>query len=193
MSPLSKKKENTPDIFFTIYKFIFINLSSTDYDGLKMAYALSLEPGSGTSSWEQCQGKPWYCAKQGNSVNDSIKVTRKSVHYCSVDDVAKSIVARQPLGNVWLTKVDLADAYRIAPIRIQGWKYQGICVQWEFYVNRMLPMGALSSCYIFQKICDSIKSMFYNVYSKDVDVFNYLDDFLFMGSSREACDAAFRA
>ena len=127
---------------------------------------------------------------QGNSVNDFIKEENKSVHYCSVEDVAKSMVARQPVGNVWLAKVDLADAYRIVPIRTQDWKFLGICVQGEFYIDRMLPMGASSSCNIFQRISDGIKSMFHNVYREDADVFNYLDDFLFMASSREACDAA---
>ena len=103
------------------------------------------------------------------------------------------MVARQPLGNVWLAKVDLADAYTIVPIRTQDWKYLGICVQGEFYIDRMLTMGASSSCNIFQRTSDGIKSMFHNVYREDADVFNYLDDFLFMASSRKACDAAISA
>lgn len=121
------------------------------------------------------------------SVNNNIDRKFCSVQYCSVQDVGGLLSAEYPKGNAWLAKIDLSDAYRMVPIRHQDWKFLGIQVNDQFYIDRMLPMGASSSCQIFQRISDSLRQMLLKRIPT-ARVFNYLDDFLFVGDSKESCD-----
>mgnify|MGYP001796362826 CR=1 FL=1 len=75
----------------------------------------------------------------------------------SATDVGDCLQSRYLPGQVWMAKVDLADAYRIVPIRVDDWKFLGICVNGKYYIDRMLPIRAASSCKIFQRISDSLK------------------------------------
>ena len=126
------------------------------------------------------------------SVNENIGEEMRSVSYCSVQDVGDCLQARYLPGQVWMAKVDLADAYRIVPIRVDDWKFLGICVNGKYYIDRMLPMGAASSCKIFQRISDSLREMFIRRKPVEVDVFNYLDDFLFVASSQTGCNQSLK-
>ena len=47
-------------------------------------------------------------------------------------------------------------------------------------------MGARSACQIFERISDGLKFIFKNIY-KVPHVVKVLDDFLFIGQSREEC------
>ena len=124
------------------------------------------------------------------SVNDNIDESLRSVHYCSVQDVGQCLVSRYGDGGAWLAKVDLADAYRIVPIRKPDWKFLGMYVEEEYYIDRMLPMGCSSSCQIFNRVSDCLKWMFYQYCPASAEMFNYLDDFLFIGGSMQECEAA---
>ena len=128
----------------------------------------------------------------GFSVNDNIAENCKRVQYCSISDVAQYLLQHFASEPAWMAKVDLEDAYRIVPISQLDWKYLGICVSGKYYVDRMLPMGAASSCKIFQRVSDSLKEMFYKRIGKGAMVFNYLDDFLFIAESHENCEKALR-
>ena len=79
-------------------------------------------------------------------MNDNIPELLRSVQYCSVQDVGQCMMSNYGDGVAWLAKVDLADAYRIVPIRRKDWRFLGIYIEDEYYVDRMLPMGASSSC-----------------------------------------------
>lgn len=123
---------------------------------------------------------------QGGSVNENIEEHFRSVQYCSIQDVGDCLVEKFSQG-AWMAKIDLADAYRIVPIHRQDWKFLGIKVEDQYYIDRMLPMGASSSCQLFQRISDGLKSIYQKLYS-EVHVFNYLDDFLFVAESEEECN-----
>ena len=126
----------------------------------------------------------------GNSVNDNIDMRMKSVQYCSVVDVGQFLLRNAGANGAWMAKVDLSDAYRLVPINQCDWQYLGIKVGGKFYIDRMLPMGAASSCQIFQRISNTLKEMLLNQCQTKVTVFNYLDDFLFVTTSRENCERA---
>ena len=126
----------------------------------------------------------------GGSVNDNIPENLRSVQYCSVQDVGQCLLTKYGNSNGWLAKVDLADAYRIVPIRQEDWKFLGIFIEDEYYVDRMLPMGASSSCQIFNRISNSIRWIFSHHCPTPADMFNYLDDFLIISDSAEHCEAA---
>ena len=92
-----------------------------------------------------------------------------------------------------MAKVDLSDAYRLVPINQMDWKYLGIKVAGKFYIDRMLPMGAASSCQIFQRISDALKEMLLDQCKAKISVFNYLDDFLFVAPTENSCEEALTA
>ena len=125
---------------------------------------------------------------QGYSVNDNIAEKYKSVQYCTVFEVGQHLVHKYKAHTAWMAKVDLADAYRIVPINRLDWKHLGIRVAGKYYIDRMLPMGAASSCQIFQRISDALKEMLVSRCNAQVAVFNYLDDFLFVAPSKECCE-----
>ena len=93
----------------------------------------------------------------GNSVNDAIPEASRSVSYCSVSDVVRVILQCQ--GEVFLSKIDLKNAYRMVPVSKQDWPYLGMFVNQHFIVDRCLPIAAASSCKIFQRISDSFRGI----------------------------------
>ena len=82
-----------------------------------------------------------------------------------------------------MAKVHLDDTYRLMPISRLDWKH--LCGSGKYYVDHMLPMGAASSCKIFQQVSDSLKEMLHKRIEKGAMVFNYLDDFLFIAGTHE--------
>lgn len=127
-----------------------------------------------------------------NSVNGLIHDDAKCVSYCSVTDVAAHI-QRVCGPSAYLAKVDLADAYRFVPVAKTDWQFLGMRVGTNFYVDRMLPMGAASSCKIFQRVSDAIAAAFLAYHQGPVRVFNYLDDFLFVAGTHADCESALTA
>ena len=127
---------------------------------------------------------------EGGSVNDNIMEECKPVEYCTITDVASYLLDNFPCEGAFLAKVDLQDAYRFVPVRKADWRHLGMQVGDDVYVDRMLPMGAASSCQIFQMVSDAIKWMFLREYQGEVRVFNYLDDFLFVASTEVLCNSA---
>lgn len=130
---------------------------------------------------------------EGGSVNDCIAEDLKSVTYCSVREVGVYLQLNHAGHTAYLAKVDLADAYRIVPIAKADWCYLGLQAGDQIYVDRMLPMGAASSCQLFQRVSDALRWMLCRRVSSGVRVFNYLDDFLFISDSEEGCTEALLA
>ena len=130
---------------------------------------------------------------EGSSVNDNIRTECKSVKYCTVGEVAAYVYKHFRAGEAFMAKVDLADAYRLVPIRKADWRFLGMQVGGDLYVDRMLPMGASSSCLLFQIVSDALRWMFYRRFPCGATVFNYLDDFLFVAGSKDCCQATLRA
>ena len=126
---------------------------------------------------------------QGRSVNDNIQKSETTVAYCSVMDVIREIL-HSPRADWYLAKIDLTDAYRLVPIKKSDWKFLGMRIGDEFFIDRCLPMGASSSCRIFQRISDAIAWMFKASCPVVVRVFNYLDDFLLLVKGKTDCEMA---
>lgn len=118
------------------------------------------------------------------SVNDAIPEAKKTVQYCSVNEVATFIARRFRHLQPYLSKIDLKDAYRMVPIKKDQWKYLGMNIRGQYLIDRCLPMGAASSCQIFQRISDSIKWMVTNSSPSKIIIFNYLDDFLLLAKNQ---------
>lgn len=126
------------------------------------------------------------------SVNDNIDQSFVTVSYCSVTDVVRWLMHNDlPGSSGWfMGKLDLADAYRIVPIRKEDWKFLGMSVGKDIYVDRCLPMGAVSSCRTFQRISDALAWIVMTTCPVSCTIFNYLDDFLVLAKTQDFCNKA---
>lgn len=128
---------------------------------------------------------------KGTSVNDCIPPEAKSVHYCTVFDAAMWIMENdRGTEETYLAKVDLTDAYRFVPLAKSEWEYMGMRVGEDIYIDRCLPMGASSSCQLFQRISNAIAWAFEHTFKGTCRIFNYLDDFLLISPGKEECQRA---
>lgn len=127
---------------------------------------------------------------KGASVNDNIPDVKRCVAYTDVRSVVSHIVSLHNTNEVFMAKLDISDAYRLVPIAKSDWKYLGIHLDSGYYIDRRLPMGAGSSCQIFQRISDMLQWLFVKIQNCHCRVFNYLDDFLIVAVGQEACNTA---
>jgi len=111
---------------------------------------------------------------------------KKHVQYCSVTDVVSYLWSNDQGKHIFMAKVDITDAYRMVPIDKSDWRHLGMAVGNLIYIDRCLPMGASSSCQIFQRISDAIAWVTTSNFS-NCKIFNYLDDFLILGPTEFLC------
>ena len=119
----------------------------------------------------------------GSSVNDFIPRHLTAVQYGSVHDAVR-LLAAYP--HPYLAKTDIANAFRIIPIRpsesvLLGFRWRGAA-----YVDLALPMGCASSSQIFQLFSDALVWIAQTKFGAGPMV-SVLDDFLFIGASQSDC------
>jgi len=114
----------------------------------------------------------------GSSVNDYIDKNFARVKYASFDDAVHKLLQ---LGiRALFAKTDIESAFRLIPIHpsdhdLLGFKFQG-----QYYYDSCLPMGASSSCAIFERFSSALE--FIALQKLGIkDVVHILDDFLFLG------------
>ena len=126
-------------------------------------------------------------APKGFSVNQNIPEANRTVKYCtikSVIDFATSLDSSE----VHFAKLDITDAYRLVPMAKSQWKFLGLKLENDYYIDIRLPMGSSSSCQIFQRVSDMFKWVYSTYQSDPHKIFNYLDDFLIVAPSKPACE-----
>ena len=79
----------------------------------------------------------------GGSVNEGIRPDLCSLHYTSVEAVAR---AAQRLGNgALMAKLDIKSAYRLVPVHLSDRHLLGVEWNGAIYVDGMLPFGLRSA------------------------------------------------
>ena len=124
---------------------------------------------------------------EGSSVNDFIPKEFSSVHYASIQDAIKSIMSFK--GEVFLAKSDIAQAFRNVPVHPCEYPLLGMHWDGMFYYDKCLPMGAASSCSIFEKVSTALEWIL-RTQCPDVRIHHVLDDFIFISSSELVCQEA---
>ncbi len=119
-----------------------------------------------------------------HSINSNISDDDKSVKYSSIHDAIKSLSNFLP--GSYLAKTDIADAFRLIPIQPCDHPKLGMRINGKYYYDKTLPMGASSSCSLFESFSTAIEHIFKH-YAKKVTVLHYLDDFLIIAQSKTAC------
>ena len=100
--------------------------------------------------------------------------------------------------SVKLSKTDLSSAFRMLPIRREHWKWlifkaqNPITRETVFFVDKCLPFGASISCSHYQCFSNALKHIIEHMSGRNFMVTNYLDDFLFVETTEEKCNALVR-
>ena len=118
------------------------------------------------------------------SVNYNIPQVERSVAYSTLDDALGVVVGIG--GGAFLAKTDIKSAYKIIPIHPLDYHLLGFRWGGKYYYAKTLPMGAASSCAIFERLSMALQFLAF----RGVGVFScihVLDDFLFIAPSRDQC------
>ncbi|KAJ8948464.1 hypothetical protein NQ317_018874 [Molorchus minor] len=86
--------------------------------------------------------------------------------------------------NTYMASLDLQDAYYLLPIHEDDRKYLRFLFEGQLYEFTCLPFGLASAPYAFTKL---LKPLVQYLRSRGVTCINYLDDFLFLGDSKNEC------
>ena len=117
---------------------------------------------------------------KGHSVNDYISDEYATVTYESFDHVL-NIIASHGKGAL-MAKCDVAEAFRIIPVRPQDYHLLGFKLLNLYFYDRVLPMGCRISCKVFEEFSTSLQYIVNNVY-QFYAVHHILDDFVCVGKS----------
>ena len=124
------------------------------------------------------------------SVNDGIDPRLCSLHYTSVDEAVREVVALGPRAQ--MAKFDIESAYRIVPVHPDDRPLLGMAWKGKYYVDTALPFGLRSAPKIFNTVADTLQWI---LESQGVRCLHYLDDFFLVGrpDSQECAQALARA
>lgn len=111
----------------------------------------------------------------GVSVNETIDKDSCSMSYVKVDDAIRVIIASGV--GAWLCKFDIADAFKICPIKPAQWPL--FCIKWNssYYFYVRITFGCRSSPKIFDTLSQAICYIAVHNY-KVSHILHLLDDFL---------------
>lgn len=90
----------------------------------------------------------------GNSINANIPDEVKSVHYTTIAEAIQSIVELGP--NCYMSKCDISNAYRIAPLAPSVYNLFGFRLDGFYYNDCCLVMGCSTSPAIFEEISTAL-------------------------------------
>lgn len=115
---------------------------------------------------------------EGTSVNDFIDPENSKVHYATFDDAVQLLLS---LGQgSFMAKTDIDNAFRLIPIHPLDHNLLGIQFQDKYYFDTCLPMGASSSCAIFEKFSTALQWI--ATHKRGISYITHiLDDFLILG------------
>lgn len=99
------------------------------------------------------------------------------VQYDTVDWVINLVQQYGPY--CLMAKTDIEDAFRIIPIKPSDYHLLGFSWE-EIYFDKCLPMGASSSCQLFEKLSVALQWIMQTKY-KGGGMSHILDDFSLLG------------
>jgi hypothetical protein len=95
-----------------------------------------------------------------DSVNSNIPKECAEVCYDSINNVLALV--RQFGKGSQMAKSDIKDAFRIVPVSPHDYHLLGFTWRGQFYYERCLPMGASSSCQIFEQLSTALQCVMLN-------------------------------
>ena len=120
---------------------------------------------------------------QGNSINDSIDDIFAKVNYARLEDALSLVLKCGP--TPYMAKTDIEKAFRLLPLNPDQYHLVGIFWEGHFYFDKCIPMGARSSCQLFEEFSSAVEFI-----AKERGVqfmVHYLDDFFLVNVSEVSC------
>ena len=111
------------------------------------------------------------------SVNSFIPQHNSTVQYESIDNVINLV--RIFGSHCLMAKMDIEDGFRNIPIHPTDYHLLGFQWEGQYYYDKCLPMGASSSCQIFEKLSTALHWIMINKY-KAAGMSHLIDDFFFI-------------
>ena len=142
-----------------------------------------------------------YKFQNGNeSINFWIPKDKCSTKYNDLDHAISNCLSLIQSGAsiLYYSKTDLMSAFRMVPLAPKWWKYLIMSAQdpvdkrWKFFVDKNLPFGSSISCSHFQRFSNALKHIIEVTTGIPQSVTNYLDDYLFIQRTKQACNAMVR-
>lgn len=125
----------------------------------------------------------------GSSINANIDQAYKYVQYTSIRD-AIELLSYLPNGY-YMGKTDIEGAFRMISIKESDQSKLGMTVFNKYYFDMNLPMGCGMSSKLFESFTTALEHI-YNFYDQQCYVIHYLNDFLFINSSKESCEISMK-
>ena len=119
----------------------------------------------------------------GDSINSCIPNDASTVKYASIDDAVRLI--RRTGRGCALAKTDVKNAFRLIPINPCDYDLLGFCWEDSFYFDKCLPMGASSSCKIWESFSTALEWIAKSKLAIS-GVLHLLDDFLLIDKTFSA-------
>ncbi|VDI71577.1 Hypothetical predicted protein [Mytilus galloprovincialis] len=121
-----------------------------------------------------------YLFPKGDSVNFWTPPEYTSVSYQNIETVIELV---QEHGfNCEMSKADVEDAFRLIPVHFSEYHLLGFKWEEKFYHDAALPMGASSSCQLFENFSSALQWIL-NSKFQIRGVSHLLDDFFFVGEA----------
>ena len=127
-------------------------------------------------------------APPGRSVNDFIAKDQFSLHYSSVDDAVRILLALGP--GAQMAKVDLKSAFRMVPVHPADWHLMGMRWRDRYYVDTCLPFGLHSAPFLFNEVATAIEWIMVHNHSIR-HLIHYLDDYFMAGPPSDSTCATY--
>ena len=127
-------------------------------------------------------------AKMGPEINKDIPDPEDAVHMPTHTELKRRLRVLAGKGTtrgLWMAKRDIRRAYRNLLVRLEDWAVSGVRVDGAFYLDTALNFGTRSSPDKFLEVADAIE---WALRRWGVECTHYIDDFVFMGSSKEEVD-----
>ena len=122
---------------------------------------------------------------RGNSVNDDIPPVASKVAYPSIQDAIDCILSLVKSGHTpMLSKLDVKSAFRLIPLNSSQFPLMGVYFSGNYYIDAFLPMGASSSCRIYQDFSNAFTHILMH-HGNIQHVISYLDDHLIISECPE--------
>jgi hypothetical protein len=125
----------------------------------------------------------------GESINDFICRSDYSLQYVTIDDIVSSVSKCKK--GAFLSKTDLADAFKQILVRKEDWGLLGCTLHDEvsgkllYFVSCTLAFGLRSSPCLFNKYADALEYIMRQ--NKVSNVAHYLDDYVTWHDDRAIC------
>ena len=132
-----------------------------------------------------------YAAAKGEaiSVNEGIPREEAYVQYAGVDDAVKCLKACGR--HSFMVKVDILQAFRQIPVRKVDYPLLGFKWKGKFFYDRCLPMGASSSCKMFEAFSSALEWILLKRLGVSYCV-HCLDDFWIVEKTQVECKRSLR-